>query len=365
MSDNNIKDTAYSLYMEGLQSCIEALREEEREKIGSLRGGNTGFIDERGVVYGTNSNCPRRSLLRAKGIEADPTTIQNQIMFDGGISNEDIFVERLKDQVDKIYHDSSDYATKWKTQNGTPVTGRPDVIIAAKNGEKIGIELKGLFSLWKARDVLERRPKFDNLLQSAHYFYQLKKNRILDRYELLYINRNYFASNEMAAKWLPKYGAKWSEYLQYRFYELRPKKSGEGWTKGKISEQEYLSMLNTAKADRVIAQPANIIPFCVSYELRWNDNGQLAFRAVGDSEWQESIINWEGIERYYETVSKMEETNELPKRPREVRVDGKDKGYSGCDYCPLKEVCLGSGRDKGAKNVDQFISRTILLLHEK
>ena len=353
--------TVYDSYMKGLQAYIEALRKEEKNNIGTLRGGNTGFIDEKGVVYGTSSNCPRRSLLRMKGIEDDPVTIQNQIMFDGGISNEDIFVERLKDTCEEVHHDSKDYTTEWETSNGTKVTGRPDVIVVQKSGEKIGVELKGLFSLWKARDVLERRPKFDNLLQSAHYFYQLKKKGVLERYELLYINRNYFASNEMAAKLLPKYGSKWSEYIQYRFYELRPKKTGEGWTKGKITEQQYLDISRTAKADTVIAQPANIIPFCISYELRWNSNGHLAFRAVGDDSWKQSIITWDSIENYYETVSKMEETDILPKRPKEVRVDGKDKGYSGCDYCNLKPICTGTNK---VTTVREFLERTEEFLDE-
>lgn len=344
--------SAYKTYLEGLKIHIASSKTKDEEST-ALRGGNSGFINGAGEVLGDASSCPRRAALRALNIEVDPTTVDNQIMFDGGLYNEDAFVDRLKLAWDGEVVTEEQTPTKWTTDSGVAVTGRPDVILLAKDGTpEVGVELKGVFSLWTARDVLERRPKWNNLLQSAHYFYQLRKDKGLQKYELLYISRSYYAVNDMAARNLPRYGEKYSEYIDYRFYHWRPKRRGTGYTKAKATEEEYLEAFQKGikyvdtgtkgTQPEYLAEAGNVRPFCVSFELRWTDDDVLQWRGVRyEEEWKTSPVSWAGIKRYYESSASllMEDKPKLPPKPKVVKADGSPKGYDGCGYCPLKDVC--------------------------
>jgi hypothetical protein len=345
--------SAYSTYLKGLQLHIDSCNTKDGESA-NLRGGNSGFISEAGEVLGDASSCPRRAALRALSIDVDPTTVDNQIMFDGGLYNENAFIDRLKLAWDGEVISEEDTPTHWITDEGIPVTGRPDVVLLAKDGKpEIGVELKGVFSLWTARDILERRPKWNNLLQAAHYFYQLRASTGLNRYELLYISRSYYASNEMATRNLPNYGEKYSEYIDYRFYHWRPKKRGTGYTRAKATQEEYDLALakgiqwvstgeKSGRQPEFVAEAGNVRPFCISFELRWNEDAVLEWRGVKYAEeWKRSPITWAGIKRYYETAASLltGSTKSLPPKPKVVKADGSPKGYDGCGYCPLNDSC--------------------------
>ena len=343
--------SAYHIYLDGLQKHIDKHSQKDGES-SNLRGGNTGFVNSAGEVLGDQSSCPRRAALRALSIDVDPTTVNNQIMFDGGLYNEEAFIDRLKLAWDGDILTEEECATSWATSSGVQVTGRPDVVLLGKDGTyDTGVELKGVFSLWTARDILERRPKWNNLLQAAHYFYQLRKTKGLQKYELLYVSRSYYAVNEMAARYLPKYGETYSEYIDYRFYHWRPKRRGHGYTKAKIDEEEYLEASRrgiqyvdtgrTGAQPEYLAEAGNIRPFCISFELRWSADDILEWRGVRYADtWHHSPISWEGIRRYYEVSAQLLKGEQvLPPAPRVVKPDGTSKGYSGCTYCPLSKVC--------------------------
>jgi hypothetical protein len=335
------------MYLDGLAEYIREHSQLETLKEGTLRGGSTGFITPDGVVLGDASSCPRRAALRSLGYDVDPTTPENQMMFDAGLANEDQFLARMRSQWPGEVLQEEETPINWTTSNGLPVSGRPDLVLLQDGELRIGVEHKGVFSLWTARDVMEQKPKWNNLLQATHYMLKLG----LSKYELIYTNRSYFAVNEMAAKLLPNYGETNSQYIDYRFTQWRPKKRGDGYTPGKITEAEYLA--GVAAGNRRIqcgdkgwqmefqAQHGNVTPFCISYEMRLSDSGFVEWRDTRLEKWNTTVINWTGIERFYTVTASMvlDETTSMPPKPVKVKGDGTRTNYSGCDYCPLNTKC--------------------------
>jgi hypothetical protein len=123
-------------------------------------------------------------------------------------------------------------------------------------------------------------------------------------------------------KKVPKQGEPGSEYVEYveRNKIIEDKKEGG---KKKIRFTEGKAML----------------PFYHTYPLRWNAEGEVELK-VGE-EWQTSFISWDGIQRFYEFVSRINETGELGTKPVEVDVMGCAKNFDPCKYCPLLGKCDG------------------------
>ena len=308
------------LLIAGKEAQIQASQEAEAGKLGRLRGGNTGMVDGTGRVIGS---CARLAHLRSLGITSDPVTIQKALMFDGGLKNEDIWKETIlaANEPGLVLRCEEEIPIQWTTKEGRLVTGRPDIVLgrmvppAEGDAEPLfvaerGIELKQVFSLWTARDVLFKgKPKMSNLLQSGHYAYQLGIP-----YELWYTNRSTFAITDysdtrfFAKKNFPKEGAPLSEYCRYN------------------ERNQILS----------------IEPFVVGYELQWNDKQQLMYRQIAapgaaENKWVYTIITWDSIAKYYSLAANA--ATILPPRPHNVLADGEAGGYDLCDYCPLSEVC--------------------------
>lgn len=278
--------------------------EHEKEKVGILRGGNSGLADFDGKKWGVTGTCHRKTYLRLKGIDLDDIDDDRHIMFGGGRTNEDFWYDLLSRTYPNKILREEEVPVKWQTPNGTLVTGRPDMVLCDANEKpEVGLELKMASSLWTCREVINGRPKQPHLIQAAHYSWQLGIP-----FQLWYTAYVDFAVTGWAQKHFPRKDAPGSEYCAYN-------------DKGEI--------LKT-------------LPFQLGFELRWEEDGTLSFkRASTDDEWQHTIITHERIEKYYQLVSEMEEKDDLGPRPDNLKYDGSAANWKMCDerYCPLAAVC--------------------------
>lgn len=310
----------------------------ETAKLGVLRAGSTGAMAETGEIVG---HCHRKSLLRSKGIELDPPTIDKLLMFELGFANEDIVYDQLVAALPSAYTilREEEIPIEWLTTNGTKVTGRPDMVICEQtssvivpvgstvsytvggglilNGERIpsvsigtkpvlGLELKSIHSMWTARDVLfGGEPKLNNLLQAAHYMHRLGVPYKLHYKSYSQLGQGVAGGKSWVASLFPKQGEPGSEYLEYN-------------DQGNIK---------------------HIKQFEIVYDLEYSAEGRLQYRLEGSNKWTTTIISNTDIERYYEYVSKMEEAQVLGPRPLTLHASGKKMNYTDCQYCKLASTC--------------------------
>ncbi len=298
----------------------------EVKKQGNLRVGTSGIMSDSGDIAGA---CHRKALLRSKGIEIENIEDHKLIMFQLGYSNEDRTfddLERTASDKEVILREEQ-IPVEWMTSNGTKVTGRPDIVLCEQEVHESGkmpagnklvegddrvslkpvlaLELKSVHSVWTARDVVfSGAPKLDNLIQAAHYMWKLGVP-----YKLVY--KSYSALGQQISSWahkfFPKQGEPLSELCDY-----------------------------TAKGDL-----NQIKQFEVVYDLRLDANGRVEYSVEGADKWTSTIVTVHDIERYFEYVSKMEETQQLGPRPLNVSSVGLDKSFNMCDtkYCPLAGIC--------------------------
>ena len=366
------------LHAEGLQQVIDTGSVAEADKAGVLRGGNAGFIDAKGKPA---SSCIRRAVLRYHAVEVEPTEVDKQLMFDGGLASEDYFVDRIKSAWNSDTREvkcEDEVPAVWETSNGIRVTGRPDAVLFEDGKAVKGIEKKAIFSLWTARDILERRPKLLNLAQATNYMQALD----LDSWELIYVNRNFFAANEIASRVLPKYQQKWSEYLSYRFYRWQPKQSQRGWTLKQIEEEEFLAADRTSIVEVELQnkktkewyttrkaeyewQHGNINPFQVSYEMRKSGpDGQIEVRDTTDTrgKWVNTPVSVSNVRAWYEMADTAITEDKLPPPPTNPKLGKSRDSYSLCNYCPLNKLCKSSTTKSTSKWVEeskQFLKSTV------
>lgn len=324
----------------GLEALLEDDIDNEKDKVGNLRGGNSGIYFEDKNKQLVAGKCQRLSYLRMKGVSVGKTDPPRKLMFQAGISNEDIWYETLKRTYPYKILRETEVPTSWMTDNDISVTGRPDIVLLdADDKPKVGIELKLVSSLWTARDVLfEGRPKFDHLIQAAHYSWQLKIP-----FELWYTNRVDFATNDMANRCLPDYGTdkfdRLKQHLDIRYYKKVMSKTGNMYGKP-VDEQEFLAGRKGYKEGQYYASPIKIYPFRIGYILDWNkDTGRLMYTNIETMETEDTIITKQSIYGYYNFVSKMASTKDLGPRPVTLKGDGSSANYSQCSYCPLNKLC--------------------------
>jgi hypothetical protein len=314
---------------EGRQIARKKYTDMDATKLGILRAGNSGIMSEDGEVAGS---CHRVAHLRQLGIELDPPTDSNLIMFQVGTSNEDIIFEDLMHTAaaGEIILREEEIPIEWFTSNGTRVTGRPDMVLcvveetpvtaeeaASMNGSGpehmqagallssakpvLGLELKSVASVWTSRSVLfEGEPKLAHLAQAGHYAWKLNVP-----FKLIYKQYALQSMPDFAAKFFPAQGKPLSEHIDYN-------------PQGK---------------------PKAIKPFEIVYDLEYGQNGKLRYRREGTKSWTESIVSREDIERYYEFVSKMGPDQNLGPRPLTLGTDGEAKKFTNCAYCPLDKTC--------------------------
>lgn len=311
--------------------------DEEVKKLGVLRAGMTGIMAETGDIAGT---CHRKTHIRSLGLEIDKPDDHKMIMFELGFASEDITNEILGRslQPGEILLREEQIPIEWQTRNGVRVTGRPDIVlcqapsvmavsgdtsgVVSYTGAKplLGLELKSVHSMWVARDVLfTGQPKMNNIAQAAHYMWKLNVP-----YKLIY--KSYSAlgqsMNDWSAKMFPKRGEPLSKYIDY---------NDRGGIKG-------------------------IKQFEIIYDLMIDDKGRVCYRKEGlispdgyinidyitgpeDLEWKRTIVTVQDIERYYEFVSTMAETQTLGPRPMTIDAHGEKLNYKDCAYCPLQKIC--------------------------
>ena len=338
------------LFKKGQQLLLDEAVAEEATKTGKLRGGNTSMINAKGDIIG---QCANLTYLRYKGVSVDPVTPSRDLMFDAGRRNEDhwyqILSKSLPDGLDIIREEET--PTKWETTDGTPVTGRPDIVLVNENGPVVGIELKQASSLWTLRDVVfQKKPKLAHLMQAAHYSWQLGCP-----FELWYTSRSDFAvTGDWAKNLFPKAGEPGSEHCQYAFYregEINPRTKKP--IKHRITEHEYT--LLRAKGEKVYCDILKILPTVQGYELDLAD-GRLYYKdaMVDDSDWIETIVRIEDIKRFYEKITTMEKENVVQPEPKLLDVTGKKLSYKASSYCSLGELCCGKCE---GQDLDQWIDK--------
>jgi hypothetical protein len=193
-----------SLYKQGQEKISEERAAEEEGKLGTLRGGGTGCITDAGEVV---AKCHRLSHLRSLGIQ-ESKGHNDKLMFEAGFANEDIWVDVLSASWKGSIICEEDIPTRWLTSNGTPVTGRPDLVLCEQEGDDykpvLGLELKLVSSPWSAYNKAAKQiPDIEHICQAAHYMWQLDIP-----FKLCYTSRaNYsLGFSGMKANWIRKAG---------------------------------------------------------------------------------------------------------------------------------------------------------------
>lgn len=313
----------------------------EDDKIGTLRGGNSGTLIT--LEDGTEAaigGCPRQALLRSLQIKLPDEEDMNSKawMFSAGHLNEEGWTAWLQrswvnDKPGNYLLRETEVPTKWLTQNGTPVTGRPDIVLGTTTqGNILGLELKQASSVWTVRDILQDKPKTPHLCQAAHYSWQLGVP-----FELHYASRvNYHimgAHLPWVGRHFPRYGARHSDKCDYQLGAETPAKPEHVYKNGKVKP--------AAPAKPAYQEIFRVLPFVHGFKLRWDEQGTLHYRPVDlpVSDETESLITQDGIRRYYESAANAVSTNVLPPMPVAINADGSEAKYSQCTYCPLQTTC--------------------------
>lgn len=330
--------------IQGRQLARQKHREGDAKKLGNLRAGNSGILSKEGDIAGS---CPRVSHLRSLGIDLEEPSDSKLIMFQMGIANEDLIYSDLLHtrQANEVILREQEIPINWTTSNGTPVSGRPDMVVCqlADGAPEVegaavvmwnetqvipifGVEIKSIASVWTTRDVMaEGSPKLPHLIQAGHYSWKLGIP-----FRLLYKQYSNQAVPSWAGKLFPRQGESGSEHIEYN-------------EKGDIK---------------------NINPFEIVYELEWSSSKDkhLRYRREGTTDWTKTLVSQADIERFYEFTSTMAETKELGSRPLTIDAAGKEKNYSNCSYCPLLSVCEKEekkGYDKWLSAVKNYLKGEI------
>lgn len=306
-----------NIYRKGLQILEDEHKELEATKKGILRAGNTALAEVvDGVVKEVAGKCMRQSYLRYKGISIpeseDDTKGEISLMFQGGIASEDSWYSVLSRGHDGVIKREEEIPISWTLENGVTVSGRPDMILCDAEGTPIhGLELKNVSSVWTCRDIMRGEPKLQHLSQAAHYAWQLGDLE----FTLFYSSRVNWTIPSWAVKHFPKPGDLGSEHIEYS-----PLKPGNEFPDIK-----------------------KILPFRQGYRLRFNKQGTLEFNLLTQqgklTGWRQSIVTKKRIEDYFRAISKMDETNQLGPRPKNLRASGEPESWKACSYCPLSDVC--------------------------
>lgn len=305
----------------GRELAREKHKEGDTKKLGNLRAGNSGIMSHDGDIAGS---CHRLAHLRQLGVEVEEPSDSKLIMFQMGIANEDVVYADLLHTAapDEVILREEEIPIEWFTGNKTKVTGRPDMVVCRKipvaetepNARLVptereglvtpvfGVEIKSVASIWTTREVLfNGEPKLENLVQAAHYSWQVGVP-----FRLMYKQYSNQVAPSWAQKFFPKQGMPLSEHIEYN-------------DKGDVK---------------------NINPYEIVYELQFSDKGILEYRVeASNSKWIKTIVSKSDIENYYEFISKMPVTKDLGGRPLTLSPTGKEKSFDKCGYCALQTVC--------------------------
>ncbi len=311
--------------------------EKEKLKLGNLRVGNSGVMTKEGEVAGM---CIRKAHLRQLGIEIESLSEDKYIMFELGYANEDEITKQLEVTLkeNEIILREEQIPVEWYTQNGTRVTGRPDIVLCDKAdwivsaeekaelysndaqieegsiipgaiaNRRLGLELKSVHSLWVARDVLfGGKPKLPHIIQAGHYMW-----KIGCKWKIVYKSYSQLGQGMAGNKWIvkqfPARGEPLSEYVEFGGKEDEP----------------------TIK---------HIKQFEVAYDLMIDDHSRILYKLEDSDIWNASIVTLKDIERFFEFASQMGSTGLLGPRPLTIDAHGNKLNYTDCSYCPIKGIC--------------------------
>jgi hypothetical protein len=332
----NIKE----LFLGGIEKLREEHDQYEETKLGTLRAGNTGALlnNGEGPVIGT---CQRPTYLRMKGIDSDQPTILRELMFFAGRLNEEMWIRNLSRTWEGTILQEQEIPTRWLTQNGTPVTGRPDLVLLNKEGVSTqALELKLASSVWTVRDIFKGMPKIKHTLQAAHYSMELGVP-----IQIWYTNWTDWHVPFPGP--FPKYGEPYSEYCEFNYYKegaLNPRTRRP--IKHKIEEAEFIE--RQAAGMQATSEAFRIGQFIEGFELEWSDSESLSYRKAGsDSPWIATNITKDSIRAYYELIANMDESQDFGPVAENRKVDGSLEGWKFPQYCSLPaELCCGSKENK-------------------
>jgi hypothetical protein len=324
------------LAIDGINEQIANGEKAEQGKIGTLRGGNTGMMTERGQIIGS---CAAETYLRYKGIKIKRIDYKKELMFAGGRLNEDHWLSALQTSYKGPILCEEEIPTCWHTSQGIKVTGRPDIILCEEREDNMkpitGIELKQCMSVNSAYGIyVDRKPQLKHLMQAAHYMWQLKCPFVL-----AYTNRNNLDTpGWMDFRPFPRPEEDIENVIDYRYYRsgsLNPK-TGKP-KKHQLTEAQYKS----GEYSKTFAAACKIKPFLVSFNLMIDENdGHLAFQdaTINDGPWIKTIVNIPDIIRFYNYIGNMDTENKVPKGALNLDYTGKPLGWKFQAYSDLEEL---------------------------
>lgn len=311
-----------SLLQAGSEALTEKSRQEEARKKGVLRGGSVGLAEMTDAGIEVSGTCPRQAMLRFIGVDVKEMedNTSRDLMFAAGRTNEDSWQEVLQESWPGKILREEEVPVLWNTEKGTPISGRPDMVLADSEGKEFvrGLELKLVSSLWTARTVIKGEPKTNHLIQTAHYMWRLSEQAGYEvPFELWYTSRVDWHVMGWAQKHFPKHGTLNSELCEYSC-----NKDGEYEIK-------------------------KVLPFAKGFEVRFSQDGQLQFREVGTTKkWLDTIISKSRIKMYYEHVEELAQSKSLGPRPVNLDYTGQKENWKQCGFCPLAKIC-DEYEDKG------------------
>jgi len=271
---------------------------------GDWRGGNSGCITEEGIIIGES---PRNSVLRHMGVEM-PTTLDDDLIFEAGFKNEEHWEELLKLAEVPIKMEE-EIPIAWSLPNGETITGRPDIVVGARNTDvrpgsfvpEFGIELKLISSNGKMvrhAHFASANPIPYHVCQAAHY-----SNKMGIDWVLAYTNRAHLAPFFMSAK-------------QFQF--------------------EHRAVIYTPDGNKVI----NVKPFISMYDITWDGDTMLM-------DGKPTLITASGIERFYQYCSDCVADKVIPEHGGDLDIWGnKEKKNHHVMYDDFVEANTNMGFDQ-------------------
>jgi hypothetical protein len=266
--------------MEGRRKLAAERAEQEKEKVGTLRGGSAGALVGEHVL----GICHRIALARFKGLQS-PIEDSTRSVFEAGETNEVNWTEKLTAAWKGKVTGDKDYPLRYEVR-GVPVTGRPDVMLLDVDGQPVlGMELKNVESYKSAASLLyEDKPKTDNLIQAAHYSL--------------------------------KFGVPWVLVYTYNG----------------ISQPPYWAVKQYQ-----LPKGAEVKPFKKEFRLFWRD-GQLGYVKESGEEVL-TIVTAQSIDDFYELVLDVDKHKDLYLRHSSRTLTGEIQPFDQCNYCPAKAAC--------------------------
>lgn len=341
------------LFQKGQENLRAQAVEEEKKKVGVLRGGSSG------IMLGNTAagNCLVRTWLRYTGQDPgmdEEEAASSGLLFEAGHFNEDAWIKVLRaGGWDGVIKQEEEIPVSFTTEDGHLITGRPDIVLCDNEGKpQLGIELKLVASIWTARSVLlNKTPKLGHLIQAAFYSHCLQTP-----WELWYTNRVYFeTSADFAQKDYPAYGAPGSEYFQYVFTNL------VGGKKQNITEEQYVAAMKSRLPNLAVeARARKYKPFVQGFYLFWDAEGFLNYQALAEGETTfpavKTVITVNRILEFYNKVPQVPSLERL-EVPTTIKADGKKESWSLCSYCPHQDTCPVKNKtkeplDKWAKRIN-------------